>query len=42
MLSSQLEKKVFEYATTPEQRDAMKADAIRTLLKMKRLRDAAH
>ena len=42
MLSSQLEKKVIEYATTPEQRDAMKADAIRTLLKMKRLRDAAH
>lgn len=41
-LNSQLEKKVMDYATTPEQRDAMKAEAIRNLLKMKRLRDAAH
>ena len=39
-LSKEIEKRVMTYGTTPEQRDAIRSNAIQTLLKIQRLKDA--
>lgn len=41
ILNSAFDKKLSDYAYTPEQKDAMRTSAVQTLLKLKRLQDAA-
>lgn len=41
-LNAALDKKISEYATTPEERMKMKANVIQNLMKIKRLQDAAN